>query len=303
VSTWSIWNEPNQPQFLKPQYKKGKPVSPKLYRKLYQAAYAGLRATPANANDAILLGETSPRGNSHIVYPLAFLRGTLCLDSKYRKAKSCKLLPTSGYAHHAYTTSAGPRWVPHNKDDVTIGVLPRLVHALDKAAKVGAIAKHMPIHLTEFGIQTTPDKISGVSLERQAAYLAVAEHIAYVNPRVVSFSQYLLSDDSPRSSGYRYGGFESGLISAAGKKKPAYDGFRLPLAVERYGSSDVLWGLVRPHRGVTQVTIEYKTSAGKWRTLKKLTTTASGVYALKTKRKRHYRVRWGSYVGASVRSY
>ena len=168
---------------------------------------------------------------------------------------------------------------------------------------MGAIAKHMPIHLTEFGIQTTPDKISGVSLERQAAYLAVAEHIAYVNPRVVSFSQYLLSDDSPRSSGYRYGGFESGLISAAGKKKPAYDGFRLPLAVERYGSCDVIWGIVRPLLGVTEVTIEYKTSAGKWRTLKKLTTTASGVYALKTKRKRHYRVRWGSYVGASVRSY
>ena len=49
VSTWSIWNEPNQPQFLKPQYKSGKPASPKLYRKLYQAAYAGLRSTPDNA--------------------------------------------------------------------------------------------------------------------------------------------------------------------------------------------------------------------------------------------------------------
>src|SRR3954454_3556288 len=90
VSTWSIWNEPNQPQFLKPQYVKGKPASPKLYRKLYQAAYAGIRSTPANAKDTILLGETSPRGNSHIVHPLAFLRGTLCLDYKYRKAKSCK---------------------------------------------------------------------------------------------------------------------------------------------------------------------------------------------------------------------
>jgi hypothetical protein len=303
VSTSSIWNEPNPPQFRRPQYKTGKPASPKLYRNLYQAAYAGLKSTPANANDAILLGETSPRGNSHIVHPLAFLRGTLCLDSKYRKAKSCKQLAASGYAHHAYTTSAGPRWVPHNKDDVTIGVLPRLVNALDKAAKAGAIPAHLPIHLTEFGIQSTPDKISGVSLEKQAAYLSVAEHIAYVNPRVAAFSQYLLSDDSPRSSGYRYGGFESGLISAAGKRKPAYNGFRLPLAVERYGASDVLWGLVRPERGVTQVTIEYRTSAGKWRTLKQLTTTSSGVYALKTQRKRHYRVRWGSYVGASVRSY
>jgi beta-glucosidase/6-phospho-beta-glucosidase/beta-galactosidase len=30
VTTWSIWNEPNQPQFLLPQYRKGKPYSPRL---------------------------------------------------------------------------------------------------------------------------------------------------------------------------------------------------------------------------------------------------------------------------------
>ena len=46
-----------------------------------------------------------------------------------------------------------------------------------------------------------------------------------------------MSDDPPRSSGYSYGGFESGLRSADGKQKPAYKGFRLPLAVERYGGN------------------------------------------------------------------
>src|SRR3954452_6141274 len=67
VTTWSIWNEPNQPQFLSPQYKSGHTYSPKLYRALYRAAYNGLRATPANAQDTILIGETSPRGNEHVV--------------------------------------------------------------------------------------------------------------------------------------------------------------------------------------------------------------------------------------------
>ena len=74
-----------------------------------------------------------------------------------------------------------------------------------------------------------------MSLAKQAAYLAISEHMAYVNPRVAAFSQYLLSDDPPRSDGYKYGGFESGLRSADGKPKPAYEGFRLPLAVEIYG--------------------------------------------------------------------
>jgi len=121
VDTWSIWNEPNQPQFLLPQYVQGRPASPLIYRKLYQAAYAGLRKS--NPNDAILIGETSPRGNEHVVHPLTFMRGMLCLSSSYRKSKSCGELQASGYAHHAYTTAAGPRFKPPSKDDVTIGVL------------------------------------------------------------------------------------------------------------------------------------------------------------------------------------
>ena len=131
-------------------------------------------------------------------------------------------------------------------------MLSRLIGALDKAGKAGALPAKLPVYLTEFGIQSTPDKISGVSLSKQAAYLAIAEHMAYVNPRVVAFSQYLMSDDPPRPEGYRYSGFESGLRSADGKPKPAYEGFRLPLAVEIYGGSDVLWGLVRPQRAREQ---------------------------------------------------
>ena len=308
VDTWSIWNEPNQPQFLLPQYVHGKPASPLIYRRLYQAAYAGLRQS--NPKDAILIGETSPRGNEHVVHPLTFMRGMLCLNSSYRKSKSCGELPASGYAHHAYTTAAGPRFKPPSKDDVTIGVLSRLITALDKAGKAGALPKGLPIHLTEFGIQSTPDKVSGVSLAKQAAYMAISEHMAYVNPRVVAFSQYLLSDDPPRSEGYKYGGFESGLRSADGKTKPAYEGFRLPLAVEVYGTSDVLWGLVRPQRAVSKVTIERKPKGASWRTLKTLDTTATGVYSVKTTHKsgQTYRVKWTApdgktYTGPAVQGY
>jgi hypothetical protein len=245
-----------------------------------------------------------------VVHPLAFLRGMLCLDSKYRKAKSCGELDADGYSHHAYTTSAGPRFKPQSPDDVTIGVLSRLVSALDKAAKAGALPAHLPIYLTEFGIQSTPDKVAGVSLAKQAAYLAIAEHIAYVNPRVVAFSQYLLSDDPPRSDGYRYGGFESGLRRSDGKAKPAYEGFRLPLAVEVYGGSDVLWGLVRPQRAVSTVTIERKSKGKSWRVLKTLQTTSTGVYGLKTAHRdgQTYRVKWTSpdghtYTGPAVQGY
>ena len=298
VDTWSIWNEPNQPQFLAPQYRKGKPYSPGLYRRLYQVGVHGLKASPENAEDTFLLGETSPRGNSKVVYPLDFFRRTLCLDSKYRKEKKCGTLDADGYAHHAYTTAKGPRFVPPDRRDITLGVLSRLVVALDKAGKAKALPRGLPVYLTEFGIQSRPDRIQGVTFAKQAAYLSIAEHMAYVNPRVRSFSQYLMSDDPPRASDLnRYAGFESGLRTNKGKKKPAYKAFRLPLAVESYGRSDVLWGLVRQNRAATKVTIEIDPPGKKgFRKLRSVSTTRTGVYALRVAHVdgQRYRVKWTS---------
>jgi hypothetical protein len=310
VDTWSIWNEPNQRQFLMPQYKHGKPVSPGIYRALYQAGVKGLKV--ANPNDSFLLGETSPRGNSQTVFPLDFFRGMLCLNRSYHRTKKCAKLDADGYAHHAYTTSKGPRFVPPDRRDVTLGVLSRLTRALDKAGRAKVLPKHLPIYLTEFGVQSFPDHIQGVSFAKQAAFLAVAEHMAYVNPRVRSFSQYLMSDDPPHKSKYnRYAGFESGLRTNKGKKKPAYKAFRLPLAVESYGPSDVLWGLVRPYRHATTVRIEVDPSGKRsWRKLRDVKTTATGVYALRYPHHKgqRYRVKWRSpaghnYAGAAVRAY
>jgi hypothetical protein len=302
VAMWSIWNEPNQPQFLLPQYRKGKPYSPTLYRALYKAAYKAIRSVPANRSDKILIGETSPRGNEHIVFPLRFLRGIACLNGKYKKARKCSRLKTDGYAHHAYTTRSGPRFVSPRKDDVTIGVISRLVRALDRAGHAGGLPKRLKIYLTEFGIQSFPDKISGVSLERQPAYYAIAEHIAYVNSRVAMISQYLMRDDAPRSSGYRYRGFESGLRRSNGRKKPAYNAFSSPLAAERYGGRDVLWGRIRPRAERQRVTIEMRRKGKhKWSKLRTLTTNSHGVFGLTaTHRKgQAFRVRWTSATGRS----
>jgi hypothetical protein len=222
----------------------------------------------------------------------------LCLDGSYKPARKCSRLSTQGYAHHAYTTRTGPRFVPP-KDDVTIGVLNRLNVALDRAARAKALPRGLKIYLTEFGIQTLPDRISGVSFAKQAAYRAISEHIAYVNPRVAMFSQYLLKDDKPKKSGYRYGGFETGLRRSDGRKKPSYESFRLPLAVESYGSRDVLWGFVRPHRAQTTVTIQVKPRKRGWRLLRNATTTVSGVYGFSAAHRKGqlYRVRWTSPAG------
>src|ERR1019366_9018734 len=89
----------------------------------------------------------------HDVAPLTFLRGALCLNAKYRKSGSCTPLTAVGYAHHAYTTAAGPLYRPRKADDVTIGVLSRLSRALSLAAGAHGVTSNLPIYLTEFGVQ------------------------------------------------------------------------------------------------------------------------------------------------------
>jgi hypothetical protein len=296
VGVWSIWNEPNHPQFLLPQFVKKKAKSPRIYRNLFLAGQRGLAAS-GNGADILLFGETAPRGTPRVVAPLAFLRRALCLDRDYHRRGDCKRVEAGGFAHHAYTTRVGPRFRPPDRDDVTIGVLSRLTKALDRAARAGAIRRGLGVYLTEFGIQSSPDPFVGVTLARQAEYLAIAEHMAYVNPRVRSFSQYLLSDDRPRKGSRvdRYGGFESGLRRFDGRAKPAYDAFRLPLAAEAYGRSDVLWGRVRLQAAQTKVTILASRRQGKaFKPLRTVTTNHRGVFGLRVKHhdKQRYRVQW-----------
>lgn len=267
VSWWSIWNEPNLGKLLKPI--RGL-ESAKVYRQLYLKAYAGLRT--ARVTRPILIGELAPRGNTlrdtGTIAPLRFLRAVLCLDGRYRKARTCGKVPTQGFAMHPYTTAVGPRFQPSNGDDVTIGVLPRLVSALDRAASAGALPRRLPIYVSEFGVQSYPDTLSGVPLATQSDYRSIGEQIAWANRRVASFSQYLLRDDATLEGAH--GAFESGLFLYQDRvAKPSYYGFRLPLTVtKRAGGRVALWGFVRPAhgRGGT-LEIQVKDRGRDWATL------------------------------------
>jgi hypothetical protein len=184
-------------------------------------------------------------------------------------------------------------------------VITRLVTALDRAGRAGAIDRRMPIHLTEFGIQSTPDPVFGVSQARQSDYRSIAERLAWDQPRIVAFSQYLLRDDPPVPDAplpARYPGFESGLRRNDGRAKPALSGFRLPLAALRRGSRVSLWGLVRPATGRTPVTVEYS-SGGSWRRLFTTTTDSRGYFQRRASFRsgRRYRVVWTAPDGRTLR--
>ncbi|HEU4974848.1 MAG TPA: hypothetical protein VFT50_07125 [Baekduia sp.] len=302
VDAYSIWNEPNHPDFLKPQWTgrhHHRPTSAKLYRRLFIRGARGLAAGGAGSTP-VLMGETASRGTSQVVGPTTFLRVASCLNKHWhKKHRSCHRLPADGYAHHAYTSRGGPYYKPPKHGDITIRVLHRLNHVLAKAGRAGAIRRGMRIWLTEFGIQSWPDRVFGVKQRTQAEWRAIGEHMAYANKRVVMFSQYLMRDDDPVAGAatrmQRYSGFQTGLRGARGGRKKSYAAFRLPLVALKHGHRVKLWGMVRPARRRTTVTIEFKARGSRrWHVLKRKRTNAYGAWRSSTSRikGRRYRVRW-----------
>jgi hypothetical protein len=294
VSWWSIWNEPNLGKLLKPI--KGL-ASAKVYRQLYLQGYQGLRGSGVRA--PILIGELAPIGNSirdtGTIHPLQFLRAMLCLDGRWHKSRRCGKVPTQGFAIHPYTPKFGPFFQSQNQDDVTIGVLSRLVRALDRAASAGALARRLPVYVSEFGVQSYPDRQFGVPLPTQSDFRSIGEKMAWSNARVKSFSQYLLRDD-PEEAG-AHGKFESGLfLNKTGAPKPAWYGFRLPLVVTKgRGSRVALWGLVRPAHGRGgSLEIQVKDRRGGWKKLATQRYGGGGYWqrSATTKSGRQWRVVW-----------
>jgi hypothetical protein len=264
VSFWSLWNEPNQGGWLTPQWYHGKPYSPILYRDLFFDGRQGLVAT-GHGNDIILAGETAPLGSNgrterSPMYPGVFIRSLFCVDKNGNRAsgtgctdftKFGPMLATA-WAHHPYTKHLGPTQVDPHADAFTMANLASLTGLLDKiATNTGRIAAQEPIALTEFGYETNPpDPFQGISLAKQASYIQLGDLLAYLNPRVITQTQFLLRDVPPlthftKGTKHYWFTYQSGLYYANGKPKPSANAYKFPFQAFNSGGTYLLWGQLR----------------------------------------------------------
>jgi hypothetical protein len=218
VHLWLAWNEPNDPLFLAPQYRKvGKNKyvmqSARDYARICNSVVTGVHSTLLKG-EKVACGATGPRGNDKpagtrpSVSPLAFLRAI----------KRAGARGFDAYAHHPYygNPHEGPTTAP--RSGITLANIGKLIKEVTK------LWGPKRIWITEYGYQTKPpDPLFGVSWALQARYLARAYSIARKNPRIDMMIWFLLRDE-PRSPGHD--GWQSGLMTRAGKKKPAYTTFR-----------------------------------------------------------------------------
>ena len=310
VHFWSIWNEPNQPGWLAPQFRQvGSQkvmLSPVLYRSYVDAGFRALTSTGHTpTSDTILVGELAPEGGVRTpledpIPPLDFLEALYCVDGTYKPltgsaatALGCPagggsgfaaahpgLFDASGFAHHPYSFFLAPSVAytsPGTSAFIPLISLGRLENALDQIFTAYGSSRHIPIYLTEYGYETNPpNPFRGVPLAKQAAYIDEAQYLAAQDPRVRSMSQFLLRDAGPDpafpagSIGY-WSTFQTGIEFLDGTRKPSFYAYRIPIWIPSHGA---IWGMLRPApSGSTQrAQIQWRSSpSSAWRQIATVT--------------------------------
>ena len=283
VSSWSIWNEPNEAGWLTPQWRRtGRTwteAAPGIYRNLVGAGVSGLQGS-GHGDDQVLIGETAARGsvlscNACSMRPMVFLRALYCVGGKYQLVSGTRasllgcppgrmalpaqypsLFTASGFGHHPYAFTLAPNASDPDRNDAPLYDLGRLESGLDRifAAYHRPKSSDYSLYLDEYGYKSDPpNPFAKFSQAQQAAFINEGEYLGYRDPRVRSMAQFLLVDDAPKAdapvgSVDYWSTFQTGLITLQGVIKPAYAAYRIPiwLPVARHGHPVVVWGQLRP---------------------------------------------------------
>ena len=239
VDKWTIWNEPNQRDWLRP-------TTARTYvERLLNPAYAELHRVRRRVR--VAGGMSAPRAGSGGVSPVGWVRGL--------RAAGARL---DAYAHHPYPLR--PRietpWRGGCRRcaTITMAELDRLLREVRRSFG------RTRIWLTEYGYQTNPpDRFLGVPPRMHARYLASAARRAYLAPRVDMLINFMVRDDPAPS------GWQSGFFTASGRAKLAYRAFRIPVTVAARKKRTIrLWGQIRPRSGRRLYRLE-RFERGRWR--------------------------------------
>jgi hypothetical protein len=248
-----IWNEPNSGRFWRPQFTPGgEDAAAQAYEALLAECWDELHALRPDVN---VIAASAPRGNDD---PAALrpshspLRWYQDLGAAYRASgRTRPIFDTVG--HNPYpNTSAEPPWATHSGGTIGQGDYAKLVKVLTEAfATTGqpVPGAGLSIWYMEDGFQTRvgrrfagsyvgrendPFALAALGArERQAAgdapavdqasQLSEAIRLAYCQPYVGAFFNFLLADERTLT------GWQSGLLWANWEPKPSY--FRVRDAV------------------------------------------------------------------------
>jgi hypothetical protein len=210
VTRWEVWNEPNK--YLYPHrtdrrgnFKRGGPITVgRDYAALVNGAYAELKRR--SARNVVAAGSMAYSNAYRAeLAPLNFLRLMRASRTRFDVVSihPYNSIPVQGLRQGAGST--GPNIYPGN--------FGRFTRELDRLWP----GRRTRIWLTEFGIQSYPDRFFGVSPQAQAAFLTGAVRLFRTRHRRVETLVWFLVRDEAELRGW-----QSGLRTAGGAKKPVY---------------------------------------------------------------------------------
>ena len=219
VARYSIWNEPNWWNLLRPR-RRAAPI----YRSLFLRGATAIRVADPAAK--VLIGELAPlRQPRAATAPLTFLRRLTCSDDRWRRRTGtrCTPLRADGFAHHPYTLQWAPEYPGRGPGDVTMGSLRRLTRALDALARRRALVtpggRSLPLYLTEWGYR---QHIQRVREPQRSRFVRRGLALAGRNRRVRQVVWYQLAGP-PKVTGATW---DSGLLGPRGVPRPVFRAVR-----------------------------------------------------------------------------
>ena len=257
-----LWNEPNKSANWQPQFSNGKSVAPAAYEALLARCWDVLHAYRLDVN--MLAPATSPNGNDdpHAVSNISHSPGTFIIGMGQAYRTSGRSRPIfDNVAHHNYGVTPSERpWREHPGSMIAEGDWLKLVEALDTG--FAGTAQPVPgrcvkgtcasIWYLEAGYQTTvatakrrlyrftenvPRLVPPLgraetvshpgadsSAPDQATQIVDGARLAYCQPYVAAFFNYLLRDDTDLR------GWQSGAVWRDGTPKPSFRAFTRTIA-------------------------------------------------------------------------
>jgi hypothetical protein len=266
VSFFEAWNEPNLPNYLNPQWKGKKPVSPNVYRNMLNAVYDGVKSV--HGSNKVITAGTSPFGDDpggRRVRPIYFWRQVLCLNNKLKRSCTQKAR-FDIFGHNAINSPGdGPRKAASHRDDATPSDMKDLGKVVRAAERAGTAPgpKH-PLWSTETWYESFPERKNAFSLKAHAKVMQEAMYVLWKQGvENVIWLQIRDTPYSPKDGSMRT--FQTGVYLANEKPKPAVAALRTPFVVEQQGRKPkaTFWGIA-PAGGGGTATIEQKVG-GRWR--------------------------------------
>jgi hypothetical protein len=221
VKLWMIWGEPSRrPNFMpETPERQGsttltakQAAAPRYYARMLDASYGALKAV--RSSNLVIGGNTFTSGD---ITPYNWV--------KYMRLPNGKRPRLDLYGHNPFTGRRPGLGVFQDPQVVDISDMPRFTKFLDRTLR-DAHGHPLRLFFSEFFWPT--DHANGefafhLTKKLQASWLQSALNVVRHTPRVYTLGWFSLYDDPPQPDGRSV---NRGLLTFAGKRKPAYNVFR-----------------------------------------------------------------------------